>query len=104
MEQTIKNAEERMEKSLLTLEEEFSMIRAGRANPKLLSKISVDYYGAPTPLQQVANVSVPEARVIMIQPWDKSLIKPDIITSCHVQSRISCSTHALILLMNNLYP
>ena len=75
MEQTIKNAEERMEKSLLTLEEEFSMIRAGRANPKLLSKISVDYYGAPTPLQQVANVSVPEARVIMIQPWDKSLIK-----------------------------
>ena len=76
MEQTIKNAEERMEKSLLTLEEEFSMIRAGRANPKLLSKISVDYYGAPTPLQQVANVSVPEARVIMIQPWDKSLIKP----------------------------
>lgn len=75
MEKTIANAEERMEKSLQSLEEEFSMIRAGRANPKLLNKISVDYYGAPTPLQQVANVSVPEARVIMIQPWDKSLIK-----------------------------
>jgi len=64
-----------MDKSLKNLVNEFQMIRAGRANPKLLDKISVPYYGAPTPLQQVANVSVPEARVILIQPWDKTLIK-----------------------------
>ena len=75
MELVIMDAEERMGKSLQSLEEEFSMIRAGRANPKLLSKITVNYYGAQSPLQQVANVSVPEARMILIQPWDKSLIK-----------------------------
>lgn len=75
MENTLKNAEERMGKSLKALEEEFDTIRAGRANPKLLDKITVSYYGAMTPLQQVANVSVPEARMIMIQPWDRSLIR-----------------------------
>ena len=54
---------------------EFAAIRAGRANPALLNKIMVDYYGTPTPIQQVANISVPEARMMQIQPWDKSLIK-----------------------------
>ena len=51
------------------------LIRAGRANPKVLDKIKVDYYGTPTPIQQVGNVSVPEARIIQIAPWDKTLIK-----------------------------
>ena len=64
-----------MSKSLDSLKEEFSSIRAGRANPHILDKIKVDYYGAPTSLQQVANISVPEARMIQIQPWESSLIK-----------------------------
>ncbi|MBQ6195820.1 MAG: ribosome recycling factor [Lachnospiraceae bacterium] len=68
-------AEEKMEKTLSNLAEDFTTIRAGRANPGVLSKITVDYYGAATPLQQVANISVPEARILVIQPWDRSLIK-----------------------------
>lgn len=71
----IKEYEEKMSKSLDSLKEEFSSIRAGRANPHILDKIKVDYYGAPTSLQQVANISVPEARMIHIQPWESSLIK-----------------------------
>ncbi len=67
--------EEKMEKTLSTLNSEFSAIRAGRANPRILDKITVDYYGTPSPLQSVANVSVPEARMIQIQPWESSLIK-----------------------------
>ena len=68
-------AEEKMEKTLSNLAEDYSAIRAGRANPNVLNKITVDYYGSPTPLQQVANISVPEARMLVIQPWDRSLIK-----------------------------
>ena len=71
----IKEYEEKMSKSLDSLKEEFSSIRAGRANPHILDKIKVDYYGAPTSLQQVANISVPEARMIQIQPWESSLIR-----------------------------
>ena len=71
----IKVYEEKMSKSLDALNEEFSSIRAGRANPHILDKIKVDYYGTPTSLQQVANISVPEARMIQIQPWEASLIK-----------------------------
>lgn len=67
--------EEKMKKSLNALSEEFATIRAGRANPHVLDKIVVDYYGTPSPLQTVANISVPEARVIQIQPWESSLIK-----------------------------
>ena len=67
--------EEKMTKSYNNLESEFTTIRAGRANPHILDKITVDYYGAPTPLQQVANVSVPEPRLIQIQPWEPSLVK-----------------------------
>lgn len=67
--------EEKMKKSLGNLEEEYASIRAGRANPHLLDKLKVDYYGQPSGLQSVANVSVPEARVILIQPWESSLIK-----------------------------
>ena len=71
----IKAYEEKMSKSLDALSEEFSSIRAGRANPHILDKIRIDYYGTPTSLQQVANISVPEARMIQIQPWESSLIK-----------------------------
>ena len=67
--------EDKMEKTMENLGSEFAAIRAGRANPALLNKIMVDYYGTPTPIQQVANISVPEARMMQIQPWDKSLIK-----------------------------
>ena len=66
----------RMEKAINNLEEEFNTIRVGRANPHVLDKIMVDYYGTPTPLQQVGNISVPEPRMLMIQPWDSSLLKP----------------------------
>ncbi|MDF2943806.1 MAG: frr [Herbinix sp.] len=65
----------KMEKTVETLKEEYSTIRAGRANPHLLDKLKVDYYGQPSALQSVANVSVPEARVILIQPWESKLIK-----------------------------
>ncbi|MCX4269398.1 MAG: ribosome recycling factor [Lachnospiraceae bacterium] len=71
----IQEYEVRMEKSLENLKNEYASIRAGRANPHLLDKLRVNYYGAATPLQQVANVSVPEARMILIQPWESSLIK-----------------------------
>lgn len=71
----VKEYEVKMEKSLENLKNEYASIRAGRANPHLLDKLRVNYYGAPTPLQQVANVSVPEARMILIQPWESSLIK-----------------------------
>ncbi len=71
----IKQFEEKMVKSLESLKAEYSAIRAGRANPHLLDKIKVNYYGTPSSLQQVANVSVPEARMIQIQPWETSLIK-----------------------------
>lgn len=71
----IKQFEEKMTKSVDNLSEEFNNIRAGRANPHILDKIQVDYYGQPSGLQAVANISVPEARIIQIQPWDASLIK-----------------------------
>ena len=67
--------EDKMKKTLASLESELMTIRAGRANPNILNKITVDYYGPPTPLQQVGNISVPEARMIVIQPWEKSMIK-----------------------------
>jgi len=71
----IKLYEEKMTKSIDSLLEEFDAIRAGRANPHILDKLKVDYYGSPTWLQQVANISVPEAKIIQIQPWESSLIK-----------------------------
>ena len=64
-----------MGKSLANLEEEFAGIRAGRANPHVLDKLRVDYYGTPSPIQSVANVSVPEPRMIQIQPWEASMVK-----------------------------
>ena len=70
-------AEDRMSKAIDALKKEFSTLRAGRATPSLLDKVSVEYYGAPTPINQMANVSAPEARLLVIQPWDKSVL-PDI--------------------------
>lgn len=67
--------EDKMKKTLTNLEGEYMTIRAGRANPRILDRIQIDYYGTPTSLQGVANISVPEARMIQIQPWDASLIK-----------------------------
>ena len=67
--------EEKMEKTINVLKEELSVIRAGRANPALLDKIVVDYYGTPTPLKQMAGISAPEPRMILVQPWDKSSMK-----------------------------
>ena len=75
MNERLKPFEEKMKKTIGNLDGELSAIRAGRANPNVLNKIMVDYYGTPTPIQQVANVSVPEARMIQIQPWESSLIK-----------------------------
>ncbi len=71
----LESAEERMQKTLDNLSDEFVTIRAGRANPGVLNRVTVDYYGVPTPIQQMANVSVPEARILLIQPWDRSTIK-----------------------------
>ena len=75
MNERLKTFEEKMKKTIGNLDGELSAIRAGRANPHVLDKLAVDYYGSPTPIQQVANVSVPEARMIQIQPWEKSLLK-----------------------------
>ena len=69
-----KQTEQRMKKSLKALEEEFQTIRTGRASSAVFEKIKVEYYGNPTPLNQVATISIPEARLVVIQPWDKSII------------------------------
>ena len=71
----LKIYEEKMEKTVSVLKEEFNTIRVGRANHHVLEKIRVDYYGIPSPIQSVANISVPEARMLQIQPWEKSMIK-----------------------------
>ena len=104
MEELLMIYEDKMEKSLANLGEEYATIRAGRANPHILDKIKIDYYGTPTPLQQVGNVSVPEARMICIQPWDASILKDiehainmsdvgliptsDILIACSISLRI----------------
>ena len=67
--------EEKMDKTISVFEENLSEIRAGRANPAILNKITINYYGTPTPINQVAGISVPEARLIVIQPWDASILK-----------------------------
>ena len=69
------NIKERMEKSIDAFAQKLSEVRAGRANPAILNKVKIDYYGTPTPINQVAGVSVPEARLIVIQPWDASVLK-----------------------------
>lgn len=75
MDARVEPFETKMQKSFSNLEEEYAAIRAGRANPHVLDKLKIDYYGTPTPLQSVANVSVPEPRMIQIQPWEASMVK-----------------------------
>ena len=75
MKEVIKKCEEKMTKTCENLDGEPPNIRAGRANPNLLNRIMVEYYGTPTPMQQVGNISVPEPRIIQINPWEKSLLK-----------------------------
>lgn len=75
MNERLKMYEEKMQKTMKSLDADLAAIRAGRANPHVLDKLVVDYYGSPTPIQQVANVSVPEARMIVIQPWEKKMIR-----------------------------
>ncbi len=75
MNDKIKQFEDKMKKSIELLQDDYAAIRAGRANPHVLDKVMVSYYGTPTPIQQVGNISVPEARIIQIAPWEKSLLK-----------------------------
>lgn len=75
MDERIKVYDEKMTKTYNNLLTEFGTVRAGRANPNVLSKIKVDYYGTPTPLQQVGNITVPEPRILQIQPWEASMVK-----------------------------
>ena len=75
MNELIKNTEEKMNKTVSVLERDYKSIRAGRANASVLDRITVDYYGSPTPIQQMAAVSVPEPRILMISPWDASTLK-----------------------------
>ena len=84
MDARVKTFEEKMQKTVDFLGEDFMTIRAGRSNPHVLDKIKVDYYGTPTPLQQVGNITVPEPRMIQIAPWEKSLIK-------EIEKAILCS-------------
>ena len=74
METILLNAEEKMENTISSLETRFTNVRAGRANPNMLDGINVEYYGSPTPLKQLANISIPEARQLMIKPFDKSIL------------------------------
>lgn len=75
MDERLVQYDDKMQKTMSNLADEFGSIRAGRANPHVLDKIRVDYYGTPTALQQVANISVPEPRMLLIQPWEASLVK-----------------------------
>ena len=84
MDERIVKYQEKMDKTLANLDSEFGTIRAGRANPHILDKLRVDYYGTPSPIQSVANVSVPEPRMIQIQPWEASMVK-------EIEKAINCS-------------
>lgn len=75
MPEPIQVAEEKMKKAIETLKQEFATVRAGRANPHILDKVMVDYYGVPTPIPQLASITVPEARMIVIQPWEARMLK-----------------------------
>ena len=75
MKELLNNTQEKMGKSISALEREYKSVRAGRANVSILDRVTVDYYGVPTPIQQMAAVSVPEARTLVIQPWDANMVK-----------------------------
>ena len=86
MDERLKVYEEKMEKSIDALLNEYASIRAGRANPHVLDKIKVDYYGTPTPINQIGSISVPEPRTLVINPWDKSAMK-EIEKATDIRSR-----------------
>ena len=88
MDERLKQYDDKMKKAYDFLESDYGTIRAGRANPHVLDKVKVDYYGTPTPIQQVGNISVPEARMIQIAPWEKNLIKD-------IEKAIMCSDVAI---------
>lgn len=96
MKEIREKAKSKMEKSINVLLTEFSEIRAGRANPNVLDRVKVDYYGAPTPVNQMAAVSVAEARVLVIQPWDKS-------TLSSIEKAIQASDIGINLKMTDLF-
>ena len=96
MKQIKENAKTKMEKSINVMLSDFAGIRAGRANPSVLNKVQVEYYGAMTPVTQMAAVSVAEARVLVIQPWDKSTLKPIERLSRHLISALIHRTTALL--------
>ena len=83
MEAVFAKTKEKMDKCLTSLERDFAAIRAGRANPAVLDKVMVDYYGVPTPINQMAAVSVPEARLLVVQPWDASTLNQTFISSAY---------------------
>ena len=95
MKQIKENAKTKMEKSINVMLSDFAGIRAGRANPSVLNKVQVEYYGAMTPVTQMAAVSVAEARVLVIQPWDKSTLKP-------IEKAIQASIHRMTALLSDL--
>lgn len=74
LDEIYRDTEDRMNKAIIALKNDFNTIRTGRANPALLDRLTVDYYGVPTPIKQMANVSAPEPRLLVIQPWDKSVL------------------------------
>lgn len=76
MQELIKHTEEKMNKTVAVLDRDYKAVRAGRANVSVLDRITVDYYGVPTPIQQMAAVSIPEPRILMIQPWDSTTLRP----------------------------
>ena len=95
--------EEKMKKTLAALDSDYSTIRAGRANPHVLDKITVDYYGTPTPLNQVGNISVPEPRLLQIQPWDTSLLKAiekAINAGCVLAVMVSSTSGPSLIILN----
>lgn len=92
MNERLTTYDSKMTKTINNLDGELATIRAGRANPHVLDKLTVDYYGSPTPIQQVANVSVPEARMIQIQPWERACSK-------RLRKRSLCQISASIRLM-----
>ena len=80
MDAVFTKAKEKMEKCLDALNRDYKAVRAGRANPAILDRVTVDYYGTPTPINQMAAISVPEPRMLMIQPWDASTLKDIVLT------------------------
>ena len=92
MDERLVQYKEKMTKTIETLKEDFAAIRAGRANPHVLDRVMVDYYGTPTSIQQVANVSVPEARMIQIAPWEPKMVKEITKSAIDIYNKIPATS------------